>query len=130
MDEALAKAARVAAQKARSRGISCDGTGGYARHLLLCVGAGCCEGGDHRATVRAINNRIQALKKEGTFVYLTLAQCLSFCRGGPLLVVYPDGTWYHSVTPAAVDRIFAEHIRGGRVVADHAFAHNPMRPAP
>ena len=127
MDEQIAAAGRVAVKKAKSRGIATDGRGGYSRHILVCVGNGCCEGPDHSDTVRAINKRIQALKKEGVFVYRTLVQCLSFCRSGPLLVVYPDGTWYHSVTPTAVERIFDEHIVGGQVVADYAFAHNPMR---
>ena len=63
----------------------------------------------------------------GSTVYRTRVDCLSLCRSGPLLVVYPDGTWYHSVTPEVLDRIVDEHIVGGRVVTDHAFATNPMR---
>jgi (2Fe-2S) ferredoxin len=118
---------RKAVKKAISRGISVDGKGGYSRHVLLCIGRSCCDGADHRDTGKRLNKRLKKLEKDGLFVYRTRVDCLSFCRSGPLLVVYPDGTWYHSVTPEVLDRIVDEHIVGGRVVTDYAFARNPMR---
>lgn len=118
---------RKARKKAESRGISTTGTGGYAAHVLVCVGKSCCGSGDgHRDTLKRLHKRLKKLEGEGLYVYRTEVECLSLCRGGPLLVVYPGGTWYHSVTPDVVDRIVDEHLVGGRVVEDFAFAHNPM----
>jgi (2Fe-2S) ferredoxin len=40
---------------------------------------------------------------------------------GPILVVYPDGVWYHHLDEELLDRIVEEHLRQGRPVLDRAF---------
>ncbi|MDJ0959241.1 MAG: hypothetical protein QNJ88_01190 [Acidimicrobiia bacterium] len=56
----------------------------------------------------------------------TKADCLRVCEQGPIAVVYPDGIWYHSVSPDVVERIVEEHLVGGRVVEEFAFAWDPL----
>ena len=41
---------------------------------------------------------------------------LGRCDNGPVLVVYPDETWYTFIDKDDIDEIIAEHLQNGRVV--------------
>jgi len=51
-------------------------------------------------------------------VMVTNTGCLGVCNKGPIVVVYPEGTWYGNVTLDDVERIMDEHIEGGKVVEE------------
>lgn len=61
-------------------------------------------------------------------VYRTKADCLRVCQNGPILLVYPDGIWYHSVTPDVIDRIIQEHLLQRRPVQEFVFQGSAPEP--
>ncbi|CAM2182917.1 (2Fe-2S) ferredoxin [Burkholderia latens] len=49
-------------------------------------------------------------------VRINKAGCLDRCEEGPVMVVYPEGTWYTYVDQADIDEIVEAHLRDGKVV--------------
>jgi len=93
------------------------------RHLFLCADQTkpiCCSKAISIDSWNYLKSRLQELNLE-TQIFRTKANCLRVCEHGPILVVYPDRIWYHSVTIPVIERILQEHIIGGQVVQEFAF---------
>ena len=58
--------------------------------------------------------------------YRTKVGCMRICAGGPILVVYPEGTWYGGMTADRIPRFVQEHLIDGKPIEEWIFARNPL----
>ncbi|HEY4328904.1 MAG TPA: hypothetical protein VGN88_04150 [Phycisphaerae bacterium] len=98
------------------------------RQILLCAGANCVDTPRGEIAWNYLKKRIAELHLERapTHVYRTRCACLRVCMSGPILVVQPDGTWYHSADPPVIERILQEHVLGGMPVEEFVIVEQPL----
>mgnify|MGYP002513890739 CR=1 FL=1 len=86
----------------------------YRSHVLVCGGTGCTSSGS-QAIIDALESEI---KKNGleTEVQVVKTGCFGLCALGPIMIVYPEGTFYSMVKPEDIKEIVSEHLLKGRVV--------------
>jgi len=83
-------------------------------HILVCGGTGCTSGNS-----KVIFSEFQRLLEEkgiSNEIKLIMTGCFGLCAKGPIVVVYPDGSFYQHVQPSDVEEIVNEHIMKGRPV--------------
>lgn len=94
----------------------------FKHHVFFCLnhrenGVVCCAVHDAQAMQEYAKERCQALGIHGDDqVRINRAGCLGRCNSGPVLVVYPDATWYTYVDKSDIDEIIQSHLLEGRPV--------------
>ena len=88
--------------------------------VLVCGGTGCTSSGSNKIQ-EAFQQNIEAFGLENE-VKLVQTGCFGLCALGPVVIVYPDGTFYSRVTTEDVKEIVEEHLLKGRVVERLVYA--------
>ena len=105
------------------------------RHLFLCADQTvpkCCDKAESLIAWDYLKKRLKQLGLDQptadrpTCIFRTKANCLRVCQKGPILLVYPDGVWYHSASPEVIEQIIQEHLLGDRIVEQYAFLTHPL----
>ncbi|WP_456085455.1 NADH-quinone oxidoreductase subunit NuoF [Massiliimalia massiliensis] len=86
----------------------------YRSHVLVCGGTGCTSSGSEQL-VSALEQEIakQGLSEE---VKVVKTGCFGLCALGPIMIVYPEGSFYSMVKPEDIPEIVSEHLLKGRIV--------------
>ncbi|MBO5127462.1 MAG: NADH-quinone oxidoreductase subunit NuoF [Clostridia bacterium] len=83
-------------------------------HVLVCGGTGCTSSGSQAILAKLEEElKLKGLEDE---IKLVQTGCFGLCALGPIMIVYPEGTFYSQVTPDDVPEIVEEHLLKGRLV--------------
>ncbi|OHX10658.1 (2Fe-2S) ferredoxin domain-containing protein [Chromobacterium sphagni] len=94
----------------------------FDKHVFVCCnqranGEGCCNNLGASELHAYMKEQIKAKGLSGKGkIRVNKAGCLDRCDEGPVLVVYPEETWYTFVDKQDIDEIIDEHMVNGRVV--------------
>ena len=94
----------------------------YKREIVVCGGTGCSS-----SNAIEIKNEFDRLIKEYNLdkdVLVYQSGCFGLCEKGPVVVVFPEQTFYSKMTVADVKEVIEQHLIGGNVYAKKAYHEN------
>lgn len=91
----------------------------YERHVLVCGGTGCTSSGspkiiaklEEEFAAKGLTDKVQIVK----------TGCFGLCERGPIMIVYPEGSFYSRVDVEEIPRIVDEHLIGGNPVKEFLY---------
>ncbi len=89
-------------------------------HVLLCAGTGCTSSGSAKVSA-ALEAELKAKGLEEE-IKIVKTGCFGLCALGPVMIIYPEGTFYSRVTPEDIPEIVEEHLLKGRIVERLVYA--------
>ena len=95
------------------------GLGQFKKIVSICHGAGCIK--KNLGVEKAFQDAIATFNLQDT-VAVTRSACQGLCERGPIAFIYPDSTVYQKVTPEIAEMIVENHLKGGKPIAEHAWA--------
>ena len=97
---------------------------GYRKQVLICGGTGCTSSGS-KEIISALEGELE--KKGLKDVLVVKTGCFGLCALGPIMIVYPEGTFYSQMTPEHVVTVCDQHlIEGGEPVKDLLYADSVL----
>lgn len=89
----------------------------FERHVFVCTTGKVCP---HQGSVEIHSALRGRIKGDGlqNRIRINKSGCFGHCGYGPMIAVYPEGTWYGAVTPDRAARILEQHVIGGEPVAE------------
>lgn len=101
----------------------------YSSQVLICGGTGCTSSG----SVKIAKRLQEEIDKNGLTdeVMVVRTGCFGLCALGPIMIVYPEGTFYSMVKEEDIAEIVSEHLLKGRIVTrlvyDETVAENEIK---
>lgn len=111
IDELSAIKDRVAAEMSLRQNAKAP-IGLYKYHVLICGGTGCTSGRS-KIIYDEFNSQLDA-SGEKNLAKVIMTGCFGLCAKGPIVIVYPEGTFYAHVKPEDVTNIINSHLINGK----------------
>ncbi len=94
----------------------------YRSHVMICRGTGCTSSNSEQI----VKNFEEEIKKHGIENEITVERtgCFGLCALGPIVIIYPEASFYSLVKPEDVEEIVKEHLVKGRVVKRLLYAES------
>lgn len=98
----------------------------FRSHVLICAGTGCTSSGSAQVAA-ALEAELKANGLENE-VKVVRTGCFGLCALGPIMIVYPEGTFYSRVEPSFIPEIVQQHLLNGRPVEKYIYNDSDTQP--